>query len=93
MSLTKVNKSIAGYVHEEIQAKLKELKDFLDDKMDDADAVLELIDEFSEENTLKKVQSKVKTKVPKADKPKRTRKKTFYNVWLGERLKSFALEQ
>lgn len=88
---TKISKAIAAFAHDENLAMLKALKDFLDEKMDDAD-VTDLIEKFTD--TLVKKEVKVeKAKVAKGDKPKRTRKPTFNNYWLGQRLKTFAAEQ
>ena len=88
----KINKAIASHVHDEKLEMLKELKNFMDEKMDDADDVNEMIDEFMNSLSIKIIKVS-KEKSVKGDKPKRTRKPTFYNHWLGQRLKSFAEEQ
>ena len=90
MSYSKVNNAIATAVHEEKLDLIKQLKLFLENKMDDVDDINDYIDEFSATLTLTKVKE---SKKPVADKPKRTRKATFYNHWLGIRLKEFGEEQ
>jgi len=89
---SKVSKAIAALVFDEKLDVLKKLKVFFDGKMDDADDVTDMIDEFMKELSIKPVKVE-KAKVDKYDKPKRTRKPTFYNFWLGQRLKTFAEEQ
>ena len=88
----KINKAISSFAHDGKLEVLKALKVYLDEKMDDADAVTDLIEKFT--LSLEKKEVKVgKVKVDKGDKPKRTRKATYYNYWLGQRLKTFAAEQ
>jgi hypothetical protein len=89
MSSTKVSNAISALVHEEKLEVIKQLKVFLEEKMDDVDEINDMIDEFS--STLSLVKVKVSKK--SSDKEKRTRKPTFYNHWLGGRLKSFSGEQ
>ena len=90
MSYSKVNNAIAAAVHEEKLDVIKQLKVFLESKIDDTDEIGDFIDEFSATLTLTKVKASKKSSV---DKPKRTRKATFYNHWLGIRLKEFSEEQ
>jgi len=89
---TKVTNTISAFVHDENLETLKKLKVFLEEKMDDADEVTDMIDEFTSTLSLTKVKGSKKIKVS-GDKPKRTRKPTFYNHWLGERLRTFSEEQ
>ena len=90
MSYSKVTNAIAAAVHEEKLDVIKQLKVFLESKIDDTDEIADFIDEFSATLTLTKVKASKKSSV---DKPKRTRKATFYNYWLGIRLKEFSEEQ
>lgn len=90
MSYTKVNNAIAAAVHDEKLDVIKQLKVFLGSKMDDVDDINELIDEFSSTLTTTKVKASKKSS---SDKPKRTRKPSFYNYWLGNRLRTFGEEQ
>ena len=90
MSYSKVTNAIAAAVHEEKLDVIKQLKVFLESKIDDTDEIGDFIDEFSATLTLTKVKASKKSSV---DKPKRTRKATFYNHWLGNRLKEFSEEQ
>ena len=90
MSYSKVNNAIAATVHEERLDVIKQLKVFLESKMDDTDEIGDFIDEFSATLTLTKVKASKKSSV---DKPKRTRKATFYNYWLGLKLKEFGEKQ
>ena len=89
---TKVVNTISAFVHDENLETLKKLKVFLEEKMDDADEVTDMIDEFTSTLSLTKVKGSKKMKLAD-DKPKRTRKPTFYNHWLGERLRTFSAEQ
>ena len=89
---TKVTNTISAFVHDENLETLKKLKVFLEEKMDDADEVTDMIDEFTSTLSLTKVKGSKKIKLA-GDKPKRTRKPTFYNHWLGERLRTFSEEQ
>ena len=89
---TKVVNTISAFVHDENLETLKKLKVFLEEKMDDADEVTDMIDEFTSTLSLTKVKGSKKIKLA-GDKPKRTRKPTFYNHWLGERLRTFSEEQ
>jgi hypothetical protein len=91
MMSTKVANTISAFVHDENLETLKKLKVFLEEKMDDADEVTDMIDEFTSTLSLTKVKSSKKKLA--GDKPKRTRKPTFYNHWLGERLRTFSAEQ
>lgn len=84
---TKVNKTIAPLVLDEKLEVLNQLKTFLDGNLDDD--VTDMLDEFIASLSLKPV----KVEKAKTDKPKRTRKPTFYNYWFGQRLKTFAEEQ
>ena len=43
----KINKAIASFAHDEKLEVLKALKVFLDEKMDDADVVTDLIEKFT----------------------------------------------
>jgi hypothetical protein len=90
MSYTKVNNAIAAAVHDEKLDVIKQLKVFLGSKMDDVDDINELIDEFSSTLTTTKMKANKKSS---SDKPKRTRKPSFYNYWLGNRLRAFGEEQ
>ena len=90
MSYTKVNNAIADTVHDGKLDVIKQLKVFLGSKMDDVDDINELIDEFSSTLTITKVKAGKKAS---SDKPKRTRKPSFYNYWLGNRLRTFGGEQ
>ena len=90
MSYSKVNNAIAAAVHEEKLEVIKQLKVFLESKMDDTDEIGDLIDEFSSTLTTTKVKAGKKSS---SDKPKRTRKPSFYNYWLGNRLRTFGEEQ
>ena len=90
MSYSKVNNAIATAVHDEKLDVIKQLKVFLGSKMDDVDDINELIDEFSSTLTTTKVKAGKKSS---SDKPKRTRKPSFYNYWLGNRLRTFGEEQ
>ena len=92
MMSTKVVNTISAFVHDENLETLKKLKVFLEEKMDDADEVTDMIDEFTSTLSLTKVKGSKKMKLAD-DKPKRTRKPTFYNHWLGERLRTFSAEQ
>jgi len=92
MMSTKVTNTISAFVHDENLETLKKLKVFLEEKMDDADEVTDMIDEFTSTLSLTKVKGSKKIKLA-GDKPKRTRKPTFYNHWLGERLRTFSEEQ
>jgi len=92
MISTKVTNTISAFVHDENLATINKLKAFLEEKMDDADEVTDLIDEFASTLSLTKVKGSKNVKVS-GDKPKRTRKPTFYNYWLGKRLRSFGEEQ
>ena len=92
MMSTKVTNTISAFVHDENLETLKKLKVFLEEKMDDADEVTDMIDEFTSTLSLTKVKGSKKMKLAD-DKPKRTRKPTFYNHWLGERLRTFSAEQ
>ncbi len=89
---TKVVNTISAFVHDENLETLKKLKMFLEEKMDDADEVNDMIDEFTStlSVTIMKSSKKIKSST---DKPKKTRKPTFYNYWLGERLRTFSVEQ
>ena len=92
MSSAKVTNAISAFVHEEKLAFIKDLKVFLEEKMDNADDITDIIDEFTSTLII------TKTKISKntssvGNTPKRTRKPTFYNHWLGERLRSFGGEQ
>ena len=89
---TKVANTISAFVHDENLETLKKLKLFLEEKMDDTDEVNDMIDEFTSTHSLTKVKGSKNIKVS-GDKPKRTRKPTFYNHWLGERLRTFSEEQ
>ena len=89
---TKVANTISAFVHDENLETLKKLKLFLEEKMDDTDEVNDMIDEFTSTLSLTKVKGSKNIKVS-GDKPKRTRKPTFYNHWLGERLRTFSEEQ
>jgi hypothetical protein len=91
MMSTKVANTISAFAHDENLEMLKKLKAFLEEKMDDADEVTDMIDEFTSTLSLTKV--KASKKKLAGDKPKRTRKPTFYNHWLGERLRTFSAEQ
>ena len=91
MMSTKVANTISAFAHDENLEMLKKLKAFLEEKMDDADEVTDMIDEFTSTLSLTKV--KASKKKLAGDKPKRTRKPTFYNHWLGERLRTFSEEQ
>ena len=90
MSYSKVNNAIAAAVHEEKLDVIKQLKVFLESKMDDTDEIGDLINEFSSTLTTTKVKAGKKSS---SDKPKRTRKPSFYNFWLGNRLRTFGEEQ
>ena len=90
MSYSKVNNAIAAAVHEEKLDVIKQLKVFLESKMDDTDEIGDLINEFSSTLTTTKVKAGKKSS---SDKPKRTRKPSFYNYWLGNRLRTFGEEQ
>ena len=94
----KVTNAINSLVFDAKIAQIEAIKVFLSDKMNDAvcdlDSFCQLLDEFAsstEKNTVKLKVTKVKG--DKYDKSKRTRKPTFYNYWLGQRLKTFAEEQ
>ena len=90
MSYSKVNNAIAATVHEEKLDVIKQFKVFLESKMDNTDEICDFIDEFSATLTLTKVKAGKKSS---SDKPKRTRKPSFYNYWLGNRLRTFGEEQ
>jgi len=92
MVSAKVVNAISAFAHDENLEMLKKLKEFLEEKMDDADEVIDVIDEFTSTLILTKVKDSKKVSFS-GDKPKRTRKPTFYNHWLGGRLKSFSEEQ
>ena len=90
MSYSKVNNAIAATVHEEKLDVIKQFKVFLESKMDNTDEICDFIDEFSATLTPTKVKAGKKSS---SDKPKRTRKPSFYNFWLGNRLRTFGEEQ
>ena len=84
MVSAKLLKLIDANVAEENVAMLKNLKDFVGEKLgEDASKLIELIEEF--ENS--------KLNVKKSVTVKGKRKKSFYNYWLGKELSLFKEEQ
>mgnify|MGYP003332952298 CR=1 FL=1 len=84
MVSAKLLKVIEDNLAEENIALLKNLKDFISEKLGDESAnIIQLIDEFESSNLNVKKSVTVKGK----------RKKSFYNYWLGNELSVFKEEQ
>ena len=91
---TKITNAINSLIFDEKNDQIEAIKAFLTENMDNSEEVCKLLDDFG--NLTEKKTIKVKTTKSKTNKdgtPRKTRKLSFYNHWLGQRMTSLSNEQ
>ena len=91
---TKITNAINSLIFNEKIEQIESIKAFLTENMDNSEEVCKLLDDFG--NLTEKKTIKVKTTKSKTNKdgtPRKTRKLSFYNHWLGQRMTSLSNEQ
>jgi len=90
----KITNTINSLILNEKIEQIESIKAFLTENMDNSEEVCKLLDDFG--NLTEKKTIKVKTTKSKTNKdgtPRKTRKLSFYNHWLGQRMTSLSNEQ
>jgi hypothetical protein len=91
---TKITNAINSLIFDEKNDQIEAIKAFINGKIDNAEEVCKLLDEFGFSNEKKclKVKS-TKSKTKNDGTPRKPKKLSFYNYWLGDRMRSFCQEQ